>query len=888
MKIFCFDSIRRFARCSVLLLSAAMLSVSCEKDDVSNSDSFKSGNMMFSFGLASDNGIIKHTHDADEGSTRLVLNGEDGSEPLYLDVVVEEGISHGADRRSDDVDEDIVGAAPVTALTIRDAGIFAFNFQGEWSEFLKPDFMHNFRVAKDTEWKTDRNFPGNSSKMRFYAYSPYNCEGVSVSPKEYSGAPAIIYTVPSSVYSQQDLLVGKTQDIVCSTAPKQIELNFNHALTAVKFVTGSDLAKGQIKSLMISGVYTKGKCSLDYSSAPQWSDLSLKGDFSLMLNRPSIGTSGEMITSEEQTFMLLPQVVPDGAKIDVVISVNGTERRLTGDIGGQNWKAGTTVVYKVSSSGVKETYEFSVRDMPAFSAKGGRRQCVVTSYAYDVARNKVPVGWTAQFSTDGGSTWHDAKPGWLGTFTTVNTDKEPRTNPETVSFPVRVAAAQESEVVDHSKALRENEPKKGIWNLSNSTGASPIENTANCYLVNSAGTYSIPLVYGNGITNGRENRAAFASYRSGNDVLRIFPDHTNHSIASPYIVPNIGATSDYSIKSVSVLWQDAPLLIANPRLSADGHSILFDVNRSTITQGNAVIGIIGAKGVIWSWHIWVTDLKLDDRYESCYGEDVPVATRPNYSSEADSKYYMMPVNLGWCSNFGSFYKTVKTLVKFTQAGSGKTAILAIVRNGAPNGNLLGNNPYYQWGRKDPFPGALQGGNKTWYDHKGNQYTKNFNYFPHNWQVYMSIYSPMSFCTNINQASRHCNLWNMDDDGASSYTAETKTIFDPCPVGYMIPNRQAFTNFTNPTGSFKNGYMFASINHEETIFMPASGFRSGRYRGEAYYIGLTGCYYTLNPDYKCKTMAYVFVIDATKIRNDGSTIRTDAFSVRPVREAGFKR
>ena len=34
----------------------------------------------------------------------------------------------------------------------------------------------------------------------------------------------------------------------------------------------------------------------------------------------------------------------------------------------------------------------------------------------------------------------------------------------------------------------------------------------------------------------------------------------------------------------------------------------FDVDHSTIRQGNAVVAVLDASGMImWSWHIWVTD-----------------------------------------------------------------------------------------------------------------------------------------------------------------------------------------------------------------------------------------------------------------------------------------
>lgn len=855
------------------------------------------GNIGFQFGVAPIQPDRKLVHQDDAESSRLALNGAVDDEPLYLDITVEEGIESSSDRHH--TDTDLVGAAPVTAASMQDAGIWAFNFNGDWDEFLRPDFMYNFRVSKNDNWKTERNFPGNSSKMRFYAYSPYNCKGLQLSPKEHLGSPAVIYTVPSSAYDQNDLLFGRSQDVVCSVAPELIALNFNHALSAIKFVTGKDLSKGTIKSMTISGVYTKGKCVLNDASTPQWSDLSLKGSFALSLDKASDGTSDKAITTDEQTLMMLPQVLPEGAKIEVLLVLNdGTEKRLAGDIGGQTWRAGTTVVYKVSSSGVKETFEFGVGDFAPFSSAGGTKNCTVTSYAYNTAKNKIPVGWTAQFSMDGGNTWSDTKPEWLGAFTTSHTGMEPRSNPDSFSFPVVVAKANGGVKVDHDKALRDKEPKTGVWNLSNRKGEAAIENTANCYIVNSAGTYSFPLVYGNAITNGQEVKSSYTSVYSDKMVLEVFPDYYDYPITSAYIYNNANSKPN-KIRDAVLLWQDSPNLVTDIRLMPDKHTVQFSVNRDHIAQGNAVIAIKSITGyIIWSWHIWVTDLDLYDRTESCYGEDIPVARRAEATSAEDSQYYMMPVNLGWCCKSGSFHEPVKVLVKFTQNESGKTSILQIARNGAINGNVMGNNTYYQWGRKDPFPGALNdGSNKPWYSESGSRYTVNFHWSPDTWRVVKTILDPMTFYTNLEYLGCHPNMWNMQEDGVRLFYTETKTIFDPCPVGYMVPNRDAFSNFKRRVGKFNNGGTFASIDKSRTIFFPATGYRNGINRGILSDVGVMGDYHTLNPKNPERTscvpsysrlLSYGFLITQDMINNVDASLRAHASSVRPMREPNFKR
>lgn len=66
---------------------------------------------------------------------------------------------------------------------------------------------------------------------------------------------------------------------------------------------------------------------------------------------------------------------------------------------------------------------------------------------------------------------------------------------------------------------------KTPYNLSNSSGEETVENTANCYLVNAPGIYSLPLVYGNGIKNGNFNTLLIISRISGITSINRFLIH---------------------------------------------------------------------------------------------------------------------------------------------------------------------------------------------------------------------------------------------------------------------------------------------------------------------------------------------------------------------------
>ena len=103
---------------------------------------------------------------------------------------------------------------------------------------------------------------------------------------------------------------------------------------------------------------------------------------------------------------------------------------------------------------------------------------------------------------------------------------------------------------------------------------------------------------------------------------------------------------------------------------------------------------------------------------------------------------------------------------------------------------------YQWGRKDPFHDAIEE-------------QSSYAFF-----ITESILYP-----NIISASFD---WVYNDDPVDRkllWTSKTKTIYDPCPVGYKVPPKDTWTSFTttggnvqkkiqvNMSGSWDNGYWF---------------------------------------------------------------------------------
>ena len=95
--------------------------------------------------------------------------------------------------------------------------------------------------------------------------------------------------------------------------------------------------------------------------------------------------------------------------------------------------------------------------------------------------------------------------------------------------------------IEADKQLKKN-PTKGSpespYDLSTEGGGSMT--TANCYVVNAAGTYKLPLVYGNAIVNGRTNSPAYSDSH--------FVDYNDKPINGPWI--------SGTPKDATLVWSD--------------------------------------------------------------------------------------------------------------------------------------------------------------------------------------------------------------------------------------------------------------------------------------------------------------------------------------------
>ena len=266
----------------------------------------------------------------------------------------------------------------------------------------------------------------------------------------------------------------------------------------------------------------------------------------------------------------------------------------------------------------------------------------------------------------------------------------------------------------------------------------------------------------------------------------------------------------------------------------DGNNVLFSATSNT---GNAVIAVKDADGnILWSWHIWLAgELPQDQVYNNGAGT-------------------MMDRNLG--------------------------ATSATPSDGVKTFGLL-----YQWGRKDPFLGCSATSGTT----VAKSYPDNIHsadaassHLESNTTLDFSISNPTVFLTNgstpydwycTEDTNKNDNLWKSSD--ASS----PKTMYDPCPAGWRVPDGgdtgvwyKAFSSSSWTTATnWDSTYLGMDFGRTDKklgsgmIWYPAAGYRHDS-DGTLNDVGSGGRYWSCTP---YGTDAYYLLF-----LNDGSVYPSD--------------
>lgn len=745
------------------------------------------------------------TRSAADTLGELVTVFQGGSTPFYLHASYSDSIAgasfSGVATR----------AAAVTTGNMYDSfGVSAYLYK-TWNEKeLMPLYFYDLtasRAGETYDLEQPYFWPGGSSKMKFFAYAPKDNPNYKFSEKNQVGSPRIDITIPADVADQKDLLVAVSGEVK-GVDRASLPLTFNHVLTAVRFVCGDDMKKGEVKSVSLENVESRARYFMSsQTSSEPWYRFNEPKTYTQTLNKKVTGAAGEEITAEAQTFMMIPQTLNGKAELEVVfVDEEGSSYTLTAKIGGREWPMGKTVTYKISTSSINWEYVLEVVGPADFHYDGGTNKYQVKSIRKNSKGKTEDAPWTAQFSMDGGATWTDTKPSWLTTFVTSGEGGALK--------PFNATVAAQTPVISNpqNKALKDATPKGGEsvpYNLANQTnGGAKVENTANCYVVDAPGYYSFPMVYGNAIKNGTTNTSAYKTTATGNVLKTLYNHHG--PITDPYITNN----ANCNIKSAELVWQDAKDLVTDIKYvdGVNGGYVSFKVDKSTIQQGNAVIAIKRPEGtILWSWHIWVTPVDLSKTTE--------------ITNEKGKKFYVSPLNLGWCGGDMYDYHERSCLVKFTAGGESKT----IKVRQLPARFQPGYSPYYQYGRKDPFQPSDGKNNKIklWYDKDGvpsTAYPTAKNLDSGDNLIKKCILNPNTFAKS--NENKYYNLWSINNSRIGINTPVVKTIYDPCPVGFKIPESDAFTGFSQENSTWNREFaeklFYTDDSKTKTIMFKAAG------------------------------------------------------------------
>lgn len=290
-----------------------------------------------------------------------------------------------------------------------------------------------------------------------------------------------------------------------------------------------------------------------------------------------------------------------------------------------------------------------------------------------------------------------------------------------------------------------------------------------------------------------------------------------YSFAQDFLVKNMSKVinedgSDFVEEGLAVdaLWEIAEAGTALTTGAVIEKPVL-NGNQITVTakegRGNALVVLKDAAGtILWSWHIWVVDGLADLTFADC--------------ARGTTIHNM---NLGATQN--SLYHSETSLIT--------------------NQEAIGL--YYQYGRKDPFvmPKSLSRKEKSPFL-TGKDLTRRVERDEEtklNGRVDWTIKNPdarilRSASTQEVRSAIGFSNWTYAADDLRKYWHSTeKTIYDPCPKGYKVPDYAAFEEFDSdkvPAFHVSNvGYLFGtsstvtlsadSYDPSTMAYFPNSGF-----------------------------------------------------------------
>ena len=293
----------------------------------------------------------------------------------------------------------------------------------------------------------------------------------------------------------------------------------------------------------------------------------------------------------------------------------------------------------------------------------------------------------------------------------------------------------------------------------------PEEETANCYMITSAGMHDFKATV---IGNGQKGIIPGAGF------------HTDDATINPV--------------SAKLLWEDVKDFISYVELR-DGRVYY----KTTTNTGNAVIAVYDgpdATGkILWSWHIWGVGDTLPGTYD--------------YTTKGGVVNQIMDRDLG------AFPATDEQRLQTTRVEADEDVVLRAM--------------LYQWGRKDPMPNSIKryvDGVET--DLTAFPVWKGTSQAEHtiaaSIQHPMELINRYEGSSKYEWLGTDIELlWGdarYSGKNESGRWTDVKTIYDPSPVGYRVPSYYTFDSFIPVASTTKDIKAQMSFSIVDGVTIPS--------------------------------------------------------------------
>ena len=440
--------------------------------------------------------------------------------------------------------------------TVENFSLSAICYPGSYPEDetkvpWKPNFAYNLicTVNDSTASCPEHLLWPTNGHVRFFAFAPVNSNSkdapFTLSDADVVGSPKITYTVPDDIEKQHDLMAACTD-----ATSAEVNLQFCHILTAMKIVTAKDMIPGKITKVTLSGIPCTGTYTPNPTTGGTWSidtenaakTYTVEREIDINNNDPDSDNpssnytdpddnnhlhgqnNGKEVISDDLTLLMIPQILPAGAKLDIEFTeaLSGQTYTLSASLAGKTWPAGKIVTYSISPSSIHITpvIEFNKKPDDILPYSGVWHDVKIKAYAaVTQVGESTKAGESTTYCVELPTPEIEYAFGDNTTYTPGHFyDPDGKDVTETAATTEGSNAITDPTQIDTKKGMYVLEAQSDFTVLQEKltdrgefagSENDPIDlyeksgnESANCYMVDQPGYYKFPVVYGNTYKDG--------------------------------------------------------------------------------------------------------------------------------------------------------------------------------------------------------------------------------------------------------------------------------------------------------------------------------------------------------------------------------------------------